>query len=493
MRRTLWIVLVAAPLPLWVALGDEPAAVLASGGTVCFSWLSLPLAVGLALHLIVLATLAWVLLARPTPRTLRRVGFGAGGAALGVVLALALGEVALRWRAEHLPRSLTRYLGAPPFRLSESSYYLYDGPWKFRGQPGLDLPARSAEGEFVREGRIRQHPLAEEPEEVALRLDADGFRNAAVPERVDVVCAGDSFTFGWNLPREASWPALLEGGGRSTYSVAVNAYAPSQELAVLEAFGLPKAPRAVVWALFEGNDVADEEGFLAARDAPPPAEASAEPTPLRGVHLLGLARWLGDALPRGLVDHAAAPRDPPLGSVGGRELPLAVSPTYLRNLFQEPAWGERAGLASIREAVRAAKARCAERGARLLVVLIPSKAHVLVPLLEPAARDALFAQTLREEFAALRDARPAGVEPEAWRAQVSARIAERFDRYADALLTELEAILRDEGVTSISLLPVLRDAYLAGEPPYFALDSHWNRAGHRVAAEAVTQWLDQAR
>ncbi|MEZ6186385.1 MAG: hypothetical protein R3F62_15420 [Planctomycetota bacterium] len=491
MRRRLWVIGVACALPLWPLLAASPAAVLEAGGTVLLGRFSVLACLGLTLHLGLLAVLVAVWLREPSPRALKRAGFGALALLLALGLALGVGELLLRLRAEHLPRSLTRYLGAPPFRLSESSHYLYDGPWRFRGKPDLRLPPAPAEGEFVREGRLRQHPLAEAPEEVGIELDGDGFRNPAVPEQVDVVCVGDSFTFGWNLPREASWPALLaERTGRSVYSLAVNAYSPSQERLVLEGFGLPKHPRLVVWALFEGNDVQDEAGFQAA--AGRPAGQAAPPASLQGSHLVALARWLGDGLPRGLVDHALAPQEAPVGEVGGVELPLAVGDAYLRNLYRPAeSWAAEPGLAAIRATLEQGRDACAAAGAELLVLVIPSKAHALLPLLTAEERGRVYAQTLRGEYAALRGARPAGVGAADWEREVAARIDARREAGQDALCEALVAALDAAGIAHLELLEPLRAAYLAGRAPYFALDSHWNRTGHEVAADAVAAWLER--
>ena len=48
--------------------------------------------------------------------------------------------------------------------------------------------------------------------------------------------------------------------------------------------------------------------------------------------------------------------------------------------------------------------------------------------------------------------------------------------------------LEDQGLTSLDLLPTIRDA--SGEEAlYYELDQHWNRRGHEVAGKAIADFL----
>jgi hypothetical protein len=55
---------------------------------------------------------------------------------------------------------------------------------------------------------------------------------------------------------------------------------------------------------------------------------------------------------------------------------------------------------------------------------------------------------------------------------------------------ETTAMLRRLGLEHTTLLPALRAAGAAGEPPYFEHDGHWTAAGHRVVAGALEPLIE---
>lgn len=88
-------------------------------------------------------------------------------------------------------------------------------------------------------------------------IDGWGFRNEKVPERADVVCIGDSQTYGFFLLDHETWPSYLaEGSGPSTYNMSAGGYGPLQYLALTKR-ALTLEPRAIVVCFYLGNDIAD--------------------------------------------------------------------------------------------------------------------------------------------------------------------------------------------------------------------------------------------
>ncbi len=93
---------------------------------------------------------------------------------------------------------------------------------------------------------------------VTYTSDENGFRNPpglyGRHERLDVFAVGDSFTIGCDVPDEVFWGNLLrEQTGLAVYNAGVPAAAPIQELARLQEFGLPKAPRVVLWVFYDND------------------------------------------------------------------------------------------------------------------------------------------------------------------------------------------------------------------------------------------------
>jgi lysophospholipase L1-like esterase len=88
--------------------------------------------------------------------------------------------------------------------------------------------------------------------------DAWGFRNRAVPGRVDVLAIGDSQTYGLSATMEGSWPAWLSRlTDRDVYSLALGGYGPAEYAYLLHRYGPRLRPRVAVVGLYLGNDLLD--------------------------------------------------------------------------------------------------------------------------------------------------------------------------------------------------------------------------------------------
>lgn len=85
--------------------------------------------------------------------------------------------------------------------------------------------------------------------------DANGFRNDAVPDQVDIVAIGDSQTWGINASRSEAWPQTLARiSGRRVYNMALGYYGPVQYLALTDD-ALRLSPKVIVVGLYFGNDL----------------------------------------------------------------------------------------------------------------------------------------------------------------------------------------------------------------------------------------------
>jgi hypothetical protein len=94
--------------------------------------------------------------------------------------------------------------------------------------------------------------------------DADGFRNAEPrPDRAQVVAVGDSWTFGFGVDDAAAWTRILNDSLRPARVVNLGLIGagPGQYTRVLERFGLPLHPSVVLYGVFPGNDLDDQEAF----------------------------------------------------------------------------------------------------------------------------------------------------------------------------------------------------------------------------------------
>lgn len=125
---------------------------------------------------------------------------------------------------------------------------------------GQESEAAREERLLVRDIGAQAKPIHDE--RLSLRLppntpghDANGFRNDAVPEQVDVVAIGDSQTWGVNAGPSQTWPAVFAKlSGRSIYSMAHGYYGPIDYMMLAEDAQVFR-PRTVVIALYMGNDI----------------------------------------------------------------------------------------------------------------------------------------------------------------------------------------------------------------------------------------------
>lgn len=87
--------------------------------------------------------------------------------------------------------------------------------------------------------------------------DANGFRNDAAPDQVDIVAIGDSQTWGINARRSQAWPqTLAKLSGHSTYNMGLGYYGPVQYWVLTEE-ALKLSPKVIVIGLYLGNDIYD--------------------------------------------------------------------------------------------------------------------------------------------------------------------------------------------------------------------------------------------
>lgn len=88
--------------------------------------------------------------------------------------------------------------------------------------------------------------------------DSWGFRNKFIPEAADIVTIGDSHTYGFNVSANDSWPKKLEQlCSDRVYSLALGGYGPAQYHYLMENKALKLNPQLIIVGFYFGNDLAD--------------------------------------------------------------------------------------------------------------------------------------------------------------------------------------------------------------------------------------------
>jgi lysophospholipase L1-like esterase len=427
-------------------------------------------------------------------RDLRSAGFklvalvGTGVAALGAC------ELALRAMGGRGPAGVLaqrRDLGElwPDERWEDSPVY------GRRLRPNVDTENAWQYGDIVRMGFIAPAVSPGNWHRFAFKTDAEGFRNAAVRPRVDIAALGDSFTDALTVAADATWPSRL----RQRLGVAVQNYGtagfgPQQELRVLRDYVLPHQPSTVVLGYFAGNDILDAERFdrfehgeienpslgWQIKDVYSRADtwfvtsaysASAKWFETRERPFVVNATPVIDATIR-----AGAPFDRGLFTlnVRGRTLQFAFMPPYLNmmNLSERELRG-RAGWGLTRDSILAMNRASRAAGATFVVMFLPFKSQVLLPLLERS-------MTSDDLHAALRFYLKDYGRP------IDAAVLRRNRLAQNAMMRDL---CESNGIPFLDTTPVLQQRVESGENVYFPDDSHLNERGLAVVADTLANFL----
>jgi len=323
---------------------------------------------------------------------------------------------------------------------------------------------------------------------VSHQFDAWGFRNPAVPARVDIVAIGDSHTFGNAATMDDSWPYVLGRlSGMSVYNLAMGGYGPNQYFHLLVSKALKLKPKTIVLGFYMGDDF--ENAFLITyglehwrylRSLPDESvdfDIWAVPEDRRWHKPLRL--WLsqhsvlyqlifhGPLLGRFQgelqIRNAQARPDSVVLSIPQRGILEAFLPkSILRNLDQENRFileGMRITfqlLADMNDASR-------RNDIRFIVAVIPTKEMVFAEYLEHDASLPL-RQTIDSLIANERQARE-----------------------------KLFKFLTDFNIESVDVLPALRRSIDGQLYVKSATDMHPNRNGYRIIGEAIFEALRKTR
>jgi lysophospholipase L1-like esterase len=276
----------------------------------------------------------------------------------------------------------------------------------------------------------------------------DGERGAKMPGRPRIVLLGDSFGFGFGVAADETFGALLERDprvGAEVVNLCVPGYSTDQELWMLEREGASLAPD-VILLQFCPNDVEgvrttnsharlkprfyrDAGGVWAVENRPTPRFLSIQEPPLS---------WGDRSLSWSATWQVASGRTP---LVASRESPRAASGADA--LRREPFGRE----SVLRHAFELLVVRCKEMNAKLVVFGVPE-------LSSPAAKPVVIDGS----------------------------------EYLYDLNQGLALLGRDLGFATVSVDRAFHDADAAGVVVALP-DAHWNREGHRLAAEALAPQL----
>jgi len=279
------------------------------------------------------------------------------------------------------------------------------------------------------------------------RYDENGFRNERDLKSADIVVIGDSFVEDMTVPQAQLTTSLLARlQGKMVANLGQVGYGPQQELIVLKRYGLPLRPSTVVWMFYEGNDLQDVLDYdHSIRNPPTFWSAFFERSFTRNA--VGQMKRLllkPPAKPSGLA-HSGI-----FQASDGKKLNL-----YFYRLSGPLTKEDVGALDETTGIIAEAFKLCVAQGSRLLVVFVPDGFRVF------------------RQFCQF----PEESQCRKW---VPNDLPDRLRSAVGSVSGE---------IGYLDLTPNLVNALKKGAVSYRADDPHWSADGHRIAAEAINDYL----
>ena len=383
-----------------------------------------------------------------------------------------------------------------------------DPRWEYTPRYGRRLRANVREvsewryGDIVRMGFVPAGVTNGVLRRFPFQTDAEGFRNARTRDHIDVAALGDSFTDAMTLEDTLAWPRLLEQQtGLAVQNYGTAGFGPQQELRVLTDYALAHRPRVVVLAFFAGNDLFEAEFFddyersNGAIRRPDPGwpikavvsradtwfVASAMHVARRWVSSRGRAEAKTTALPDEPAATVARDTTPRFDRgmftvpVNGHTLRWALMPPYLNTLrMSESHLSGLKGWPLTRQAIVAMRDASRAAGTELVVMFLPFKSQVYLPVLKESMSANELSQALRYYL-------PDGKID-----------LDEMSRNRLAQNRMMQRFCVEAGIQFLDMTDALTNRLRSGVNVYFPDDSHLNESGHAAVAAALERFLRSA-
>lgn len=314
---------------------------------------------------------------------------------------------------------------------------------------------------------------------VPVRISQQGWRDVERPAEkaagsLRVLVLGDSFSEAMQVPMEESFPRRLEAELNrlqkrpvEVVNTGISGFGTAGESLLLKRDGAKYRPDVVLLAFFPGNDVMNNSPELEQTLVPVYAadgrldrvESAKPPREPKGLlsRLLANSKAFQYGRRRLVTGHPDLARRLGLGEeakVGEGDGKAAIPTGYMVYAPPEGAWVD--AWRRTEGLIRDVQTQAQAMGAQLVVAVVSSREEVYPEWWEEA----------RQTYPAMQG-KPWDI---------------------DAPRQRISGICRNLGIPVLELAPVLR-AQRGSEPLHFHRDGHWTSAGHRIAAEAMANFL----
>jgi hypothetical protein len=289
------------------------------------------------------------------------------------------------------------------------------------------------------------------PLEYDLRYDQNGFRNNEELTTADIAVIGDSYIESPMMPSDVLMTSVLQQlRAVKIANLGIAGYGPQQELTALERYALHLQPKTIVGVFYEGNDLEDVHYYEQMQASLSNGSNKVHSRWVRSFTRNALSAMLRAG--QGCIPHPFyLKRFGTLRENDGTERRI-----FFLNNSSTLSVRELEALEKTRRAIAEANRLCEESGIQFAVVYVPGsyRVHHGLPNLIQVSDEVRWWKT--------------NDLPERFRSMIQ-EISPQID-YLD-------------------LTPFFRMQAQQGTEIFLPDDTHWTAAGHRIAAEALSQFF----
>ncbi len=379
-----------------------------------------------------------------------------------------------------------------PVRLA----YTYEPGMRFEGMWDPANPFLAGVGEETRPSERNDSFL------YVFETDEMGFPNSQHEwqDQYDIIVTGDSFT---TRTAPKTWIELLaEQSGQDILTLGASSWTTLNEVEAVKMHGLDKKPKWVILLYFEGNDIVNVGQYLEKQAS----GLSWDEYDLQGVPFTRLmltphlARFVWgqlsseeDAADTAVADTAVADATVTDDAVSYR-YPIRYSTeigeleTVLKDTHLHPLSADYETLAksdefrAVSDSLLELKTLVEGQGARLLVVYVPSKEHILWSRIwDPTDVNNILARTVT---VTLSDGDSGSLK---W--QPTYLGYDTFNANHAAQEQIMVDFAAENGFEFLNLTPIFWQETISKGEFYHYADPHWNQAGNQLAADAIFDYI----
>ncbi len=306
-----------------------------------------------------------------------------------------------------------------------------------------------------------------------LAWDAEGFREPAVAaDHYPIAAFGDSFTEGYNVA--LPWPdGLAAQLGVPVRNYGYRAYGPREISRAAEEYAGRAPRRWLLYAYFSGNDLSDANR----------PEMQQERSPFFMLPVLAEQAAENVSAQVNTTEHYDFPM-PVI--IGGSYYELVILDNYLWWQLAPPEGFEASANYRMIGDTMDALVQAVGEETCLGFIFIPTKEQLYYSFVHEGARQWLWGVGHRPM---LDDSDRLQLQPASFTQADEADFVAHLTDQHDAMAGLVEG---KERWHFIDLLPTLQEHVNSGELLYYPYDSHWNQAGHNLAAEYIANALRAA-